>query len=171
MKTVMFDLIKNEDGKWSLFLFSEGEKIFPIWAKTNLFLDIALDYVKKLDAGVNLIEEEPSDLSSHELLDTYSSISVDQSYLFTENKEWSMRVGELLAHEYLRIKQTYDEHLTREDREQGNKELGANVISVETIDLFGMGPCISFAPSDSLDNEQTGRFLTFYKNEKHELNI
>ena len=117
MKTMVFDLIKNEDGKWSLFLFSEGEKVFPIWAKTNLFLDIALDYVKKLDAGANLIEEEPSDLSSNELLDTYSSISV------------------------------------------------------ETTDLFGMGPCISFAPSDSLDSEQTERFLTFYKNEKHELHI
>lgn len=51
------------------------------------------------------------------------------------------------------------------------KELEAKVISVETINLFGMGPCISFAPSDSLDREQTGRFLTFYKNEKHELNI
>lgn len=34
MKTMVFDLIKNEDGKWSLFLFSEGEKVFPIWAKT-----------------------------------------------------------------------------------------------------------------------------------------
>lgn len=54
---------------------------------------------------------------------------------------------------------------------RGDKELEANVISVETINLFGMGPCISFAPSDSLDREQTGRFLTFYKNEKHELHI
>lgn len=63
MKTTMFDLIKNEDGKWTLFLFNDGFRVFPIWAKTNLFLDIALDYVKKLDAGANLIEGEPSDLS------------------------------------------------------------------------------------------------------------
>lgn len=110
MKTTMFDLIKNEDGKWTLFLFNDGFRVFPIWAKTNLFLDIALDYVKKLDAGANLIEGEPSDLSPHELLDSYFSAFVDQSYLFTENGEWSMRVGELPAHEYLRIKETYDEH-------------------------------------------------------------
>lgn len=71
----------------------------------------------------------------------------------------------------IQVDELEDDGLTREIREQGNKELEANVISVETIDLFGMGPCISFAPSDSLDSEQTERFLTFYKNEKHELHI
>ena len=71
----------------------------------------------------------------------------------------------------IRVDELEDDGLTREIREQGNKELEANVISVETMDLFGMGPCISFAPSDSLDSEQTERFLTFYKNEKHELHI
>lgn len=71
----------------------------------------------------------------------------------------------------IQVDELEDDGLTREIREQGNKELEANVISVETMDLFGMGPCISFAPSDSLDSEQTERFLTFYKNEKHELHI
>lgn len=71
----------------------------------------------------------------------------------------------------MQVDELEDDGLTRETREQGDKELEANVISVETINLFGMGPCISFAPSDSLDREQTGIFLTFYKNEKHELRI
>lgn len=95
-----------------------------------------------------------------EVVRLYTNESFDFCMTILENRN-NMQVDELED----------DGRLTREDREQGDKELGANVISVETIDLFGMGPCISFAPSDSLDSEQTERFLTFYKNEKHELHI
>lgn len=94
-----------------------------------------------------------------EVVRLYTNESFDFCMTILENRN-NMQVDEL-----------EDDGLTRETREQGDKELGANVISVETIDLFGIGPCISFAPSDSHDSEQTGRFLTFYKNEKHELNI
>lgn len=94
-----------------------------------------------------------------EVVRMYTNESFDFCMTVLENRN-TMQVDELK-----------DDGLTRETREQGNKELEANVISVETLDLFGMGPCISFAPSDSLDSEQTGRFLTFYKNEKHELHI
>lgn len=94
-----------------------------------------------------------------EVVRLYTNESFDFCMTILENRN-NMQVDEL-----------EDDGLTRETREQGDKELGANVISVETIDLFGMGPCISFALSDSLDSGQTGRFLTFYKNEKHELNI
>lgn len=71
----------------------------------------------------------------------------------------------------MQVDELEDDGLTRETREQGDKELEANVISVETMDLFGMGPCISFNSKGLLNNEQTKRFLTFYKNEKHELHI
>lgn len=94
-----------------------------------------------------------------EVVRLYTNESFDFCMTILENRN-NIQVDEL-----------EDDGLTREIREQGNKELEANVISVETIDLFGMGPCISFAPSDSLDSEQTERFLTFYKNEKHELHI
>lgn len=95
-----------------------------------------------------------------EVVRLYTNESFDFCMTILENRN-NMQVDELED----------DGRLTREDREQGSKELGANVISVETIDLFGVGPCIAFAPSDSLDSEQTKRFLTFYKNEKHELYI
>lgn len=94
-----------------------------------------------------------------EVVRLYTNESFDFCMTILENRN-NIQVDEL-----------EDDGLTREIREQGNKELEANVISVETIDLFGMGPCISFDPSDSLDSEQTERFLTFYKNEKHELHI
>lgn len=94
-----------------------------------------------------------------EVVRLYTNESFDFCMTILENRN-NIQVDEL-----------EDDGLTREIREQGNKELEANVISVETMDLFGMGPCISFAPSDSLDSEQTERFLTFYKNEKHELHI
>ncbi len=94
-----------------------------------------------------------------EVVRLYLNESFDFCMTILENRN-NMQVDEL-----------EDDGLTRETREQGDKELEANVISVETINLFGMGPCISLAPSDSLDREQTGRFLTFYKNEEHELHI
>lgn len=94
-----------------------------------------------------------------EVVRLYTNESFDFCMTILENRN-NIQVDEL-----------EDDGLTREIREQGNKELEANVISVETMDLFGMGPCISFAPSGSLDSEQTERFLTFYKNEKHELHI
>lgn len=94
-----------------------------------------------------------------EVVRLYTNESFDFCMTILENRN-NIQVDEL-----------EDDGLTQEIREQGNKELEANVISVETMDLFGMGPCISFAPSDSLDSEQTERFLTFYKNEKHELHI
>lgn len=94
-----------------------------------------------------------------EVVRLYTNESFDFCMTILENRN-NIQVDEL-----------EDDGLTRETREQGDKELEANVISVETTDLFGMGPCISFDPYDSLDREQTGRFLTFYKNEKHELNI
>lgn len=71
----------------------------------------------------------------------------------------------------MQVDELEDDGLTRETREQGDKELEAKVISVETINLFSMGPCISFNSKGLLNNEQTERFLTFYKNEKHELHI
>lgn len=94
-----------------------------------------------------------------EVVRLYLNESFDFCMTILENRN-NMQVDEL-----------EDDGLTRETREQGDKELEANVISVETMDLFGMGPCISFNSKGLLNNEQTKRFLTFYKNEKHELHI
>lgn len=94
-----------------------------------------------------------------EVVRLYLNESFDFCMTILENRN-NMQVDEL-----------EDDGLTRETRKQGDKELEANVISVETINLFGMGPCISFNSKGLLNNEQTKRFLTFYKNEKHELNI
>lgn len=94
-----------------------------------------------------------------EVVRLYLNESFDFCMTILENRN-NMQVDEL-----------EDDGLTRETREQGDKELEANVISVETINLFGMGPCISFNSKGLLNNEQTKRFLTFYKNEKHELHI
>lgn len=94
-----------------------------------------------------------------EVVRLYLNESFDFCMTILENRN-NMQVDEL-----------EDDGLTRETRKQGDKELEAKVISVETIDLFGMGPCISFNSKGLLNNEQTKRFLTFYKNEKHELNI
>ena len=69
-----------------------------------------------------------------EVVRLYTNESFDFCMTILENRN-NIQVDEL-----------EDDRLTREIREQGNKELEANVISVETTDLFGMGPCISFAP-------------------------
>lgn len=103
-------------------------------------------------------------------METNGSEDIEVVRLYT-NESFDFCMTILENRNNIQVDELEDDGLTREIREQGNKELEANVISVETIDLFGMGPCISFAPSDSLDSEQTERFLTFYKNEKHELHI
>lgn len=103
-------------------------------------------------------------------METNGGEDIEVVRLYT-NESFDFCITILENRNNIQVDELEDDGLTREIREQGNKELEANVISVETMDLFGMGPCISFAPSDSLDSEQTERFLTFYKNEKHELHI
>lgn len=72
----------------------------------------------------------------------------------------------------MQVNELEDDGLMQEAREKEyREELNADVISVETLDILGMGPCISFNSKGLLNNEQTERFLTFYKNERHELRI